>query len=29
MASVISAIAAVAVTCILRRRFEKFTGRRK
>lgn len=29
MAIVISAIAAVVVTFILRRRFEKFTGRRK
>lgn len=29
MAIVISAIAAVAVSFILRRRFEKFTGRRK
>lgn len=29
MAIVISAIAAVAVTFILRRRIEKFTGRRK
>lgn len=29
MAIVISAVAAVAVTFILHRRFEKFTGRRK